>query len=206
MSKLKPIIQWTPALYSFLSKHYDRLAAWLFPIGDAGREKVVSGLASGRILDVACGTGTLLEKAHQRGLRCVGVDTSWGMLQETKRKVPAAGVVQASFLALPFAKEQFDYVVETNAVSAAEVDAGAALGEMNRVCASGGEIRIGDYARSQRQGLWLGWIAKIGILVGDYPHDYKGLLEAMGYQVDIEELGWGGMYQFIRARLSIQAA
>jgi hypothetical protein len=92
-------------------------------------------------------------------------------------------------------------VVETNAVSAAEVDATVVLGEMARVCASGGEIRIGDYGRSEQQGFWLGWIETIGILIGDYPHDYKGLLEAMGYQVDVEELGWGGMYQFIRARL-----
>ena len=194
------IIHWTPSLYDALAKHYDRLARWLFPISDTGREKVVSGLVSGHVLDVACGTGTLLAKAQQRGLRCVGVDTSRGMLLEARRKVPAAGVVQASFDALPLAENQFDYVVETNAVSAVEVDAALVLDEMKRVCAGGGEIRIGDYARSRRKGFWFRLFEMVGTLVGDSPHDYERLLDSMGYTVDVEELGWGGMYQYIRAR------
>jgi hypothetical protein len=58
--KNKPLINWTPDLYDRLSKYYDHLAKWLFPIGDHGRQKVVTGLESGSILDIACGTGTLL--------------------------------------------------------------------------------------------------------------------------------------------------
>ena len=200
MPGLKPIVRWTPSLYDALSRVYDHLAQWLFPIGDVGRERVVSGLVSGRILDIACGTGTLLEKAHQNGMQCIGVDTSRGMLQEARKKVPEAGLVQASFSALPFAEDQFDYVVETNAVSGVEIDATAVISEMTRVCADGGEIRIGDYGTSGREAFWLRLFVVVGSLVGDYPHDYKRLLSAMGHKVDLEELGWGGMYQFIRAR------
>jgi ubiquinone/menaquinone biosynthesis C-methylase UbiE len=198
MSKLKPIIAWTPTLYDRLSKHYDRFAKWLFPIGERGREKVVSGLVSGRILDVACGTGTLLKKAHQSGLECIGIDTSRGMLLETKKKVPAADVVQASFYALPFAENQFDYVVETNAVSGADINAKSVLGEMLRVCAEEGELRLGDYGKSGREGFWIQLLVMIGILIGDFPHDYKALFSELGYVSQIENLGWGGMYQFIR--------
>jgi len=198
MGKLKPIINWTPSLYDRLSKYYDRLGKWLFPIGDRGREKVVSGLVSGLILDVACGTGTLLDKAYRSGLQCIGIDTSRGMLLETKKKVPAAEVVQASFYALPFVEKQFDYVVETNAVSGADINADTVLGEMLRVCADGGEVRIGDYGKSGRQGWWIQLLETIGILVGDYPHDYKALIGAMGYEAKVENLGWGGMYQYIR--------
>jgi ubiquinone/menaquinone biosynthesis C-methylase UbiE len=199
MPRLKPIIKWTPALYDRLAKRYDRVARWLFPIGERGREKVVSGLASGRLLDVACGTGTLLEKAQRAGPVCFGIDTSRGMLLETRKKVPSAHVVQASFYALPFAEGQFDYVVETNAVSGAEIDAEPILREMLRVCATGGEIRLGDYGKSGREGFWVGLLEQVGVLIGDYPHDYKAIFSSMGVEVEMEKLGWGGMYQYLCA-------
>ena len=195
--KLKPLIDWTPERYDRLSKHYDRFAR-LFPIGDQGRDKVLSGIGSGLILDIACGTGTLLKKAHQAGLHPIGIDTSRGMLLESKKKVPAAEVVQASFYSLPFAGKQFDYVVETNAVSGADINANSVLPEMLRVCADGGEIRLGDYGKSSRGGLWIHIIEKIGLLFGDYPHDYREIFNTLGYEAEIENLGWGGLYQYFR--------
>jgi ubiquinone/menaquinone biosynthesis C-methylase UbiE len=201
MPKLKPILKWTPAVYDRLSRHYDRFARWFFPIGETGREKVVADLDSGRILDIACGTGTLLEMAHQKGLRCFAVDTSRGMLKEARKKVPNVGAIQASFYALPFADDQFNYVVETNAVSGAEIDAVEVLREMRRVCAKGGEIRIGDYAKAPRDGFWYRLLEKVGILIGDYPHDYESLLVSMGLEPEVEELGWSGFYQYIKTRV-----
>jgi len=203
--KLKPIISWTPALYDRLAKHYDRFARWLFPIGEKGRDQVVNGLESGLILDIACGTGTLLEKAHQIGLDTVGIDTSRGMLLESRKKIPTAQVVQASFYALPFAEGQFDYVVETNAVSAAEINPKSVLSEMLRVCAEGGELRLGDYGKSERRGLWSQTLEMLGILFGDYPYDYQDLVSSIGHVVEIENLGWGGMYQYVRVIKSQQS-
>jgi ubiquinone/menaquinone biosynthesis C-methylase UbiE len=201
MGKRKSVIKWTPTLYDRLSKYYDRLARWLFPIGDVGRERVVTGLEIGSLLDIACGTGTLLEKAHQNGLQCTGIDTSRGMLLEVRKKVPGVNIVQASFYALPFAENQFDYVVETNAVSGVDIDAIDVLHEMGRVCAHGGEIRIGDYGKSDRTGIGYRFMVWIGILIGDYPHDYQGLFRSVGYEAEVEELGWAGVYQFIRVKL-----
>jgi ubiquinone/menaquinone biosynthesis C-methylase UbiE len=201
MSKLKPLFKWTPRTYDRLSRYYDRFARLFFPIGDSGREKVVADLGSGRILDIASGTGTLLEMAQQKGLDCFAVDTSRGMLKETVKKVPAVHCVQASFYALPFAEDQFNYVVETNAVSGADIDAIDVLREMRRVCARGGEIRIGDYAKARREKFWYRWMENVGILVGDYPHDYEGLLNSMGLEAQVEELGWGGSYQYIQAKV-----
>jgi ubiquinone/menaquinone biosynthesis C-methylase UbiE len=198
MTKLKPLIEWSPARYDRLAKNYDRFAAWFFPIGDIGRERVISGLEKGLLLDVACGTGTLLEKARQAGLGHVGIDTSWGMLTETKRKTPTALVVQASFYALPFAKDQFDFVVETNAVSGADIHADEVLREMLRVGNTGGEIRLGDYGKTDRKAFWYRILEKIGILIGDYPHDYPELFRGLGYEAEVENLAWGGMYQYIR--------
>jgi ubiquinone/menaquinone biosynthesis C-methylase UbiE len=170
----------------------------LFPIGDRGREEVISGLVSGCILDVACGTGTLLKKAHQSGLECIGIDISRGMLLETKKKVLAAEVVQANFYALPFDENQFDYVVETNAVSGTDIDAKSVLGEMLRVCADEGELRLGDYGITRRIGGLIQLLVLIGILIGDFPYNYKEIFSELGYVSQVKNLGWGGMYQFIR--------
>jgi ubiquinone/menaquinone biosynthesis C-methylase UbiE len=198
LSKPRALIRWTPDLYDRLSKHYDRLAAWLFPIGDRGRRKVLENISSGMLLDVACGTGTLLEKANGLGITCYGLDTSGGMLKEARKKVPGASLVQASFYALPFAPHAFDWVVETNAVSGVDINAIDVLREMVRVCAERGEVRIGDYGRSDRKGLFYRLMEFVGTLIGDYPHDYRGLFTALGHEVTVEVLGWGGVYQFIR--------
>jgi ubiquinone/menaquinone biosynthesis C-methylase UbiE len=198
MAKLKPLIDWSPRRYDRLSKNYDRYASWFFPIGDLGRDKVLEGLRSGRILDLACGTGTLLEKADQAGLQCYGIDTSWGMLIESKKKVPEANLVQASFYALPFSVGVFDAVVETNAVSGADIEAEIVISEMLRVSRTGGAIRLGDYAKSSRSGFWYRFLEKMGILLGDYPHDYQALFESLGYTAELEDLAWGGMYKYIK--------
>ena len=198
MPKLKPLINWNPSLYDSLAKSYDRLAAWFFPIGERGKEKVVASLESGHILDIACGTGTLLDQAQNQGLNCLGMDTSRGMLEEVRKKNSNIDLIEASFYALPFPDGFFEYVVETNAVSGADIEAEQILAEMIRVCQRGGEVRLGDYGRSGRDGFWFSLMEKIGILFGDYPHDFQAMFSSLGYEIEIESLGWGGMYQFIK--------
>jgi ubiquinone/menaquinone biosynthesis C-methylase UbiE len=201
MFKLKPLIDWSPSRYDNLSKNYDLYARLFFPIGDEGRDKVLSGLESGRILDIACGTGVLLTKARAQGLDCIGMDNSWGMLQETRKKEPNMPLVQASFYELPFVNDCFDYVLETNAVSGVDIEAEKVLEEMIRTCNKGGEIRLGDYGRSKERSWWFRLLEGIGILFGDFPHDYKKVFDSLGYQAEVEELGWGGMYQLIILKL-----
>jgi predicted TPR repeat methyltransferase len=48
-----------------------------------------------RVLDVGCGTGTLLEAAVSAGAAAVGVDISSAMVDAARRRVPAATVVTA---------------------------------------------------------------------------------------------------------------
>jgi ubiquinone/menaquinone biosynthesis C-methylase UbiE len=55
---------WTTETYNKLSKYYDILMRTFFPIGERGRERIVEKLDSGTVLDVACGTGTLLALAY----------------------------------------------------------------------------------------------------------------------------------------------
>ena len=167
-------------------------------MGEAGKARLVEDLHPGTVLDVACGSGALLADALKLGARCFGVDTSRGMLRATRRKLPQAHLVQASFAALPFADESFDTVVETNALSGVASDARPVLDEMLRVCAAEGEIRIADYAKAPITRLWHRWMEWSGTLFGDYAHDYAALLRGLGLAPRVEYLGFDGMYQYVR--------
>jgi ubiquinone/menaquinone biosynthesis C-methylase UbiE len=196
----KPLIDWTPKFYDRLSKSYDLLARIFFPMGEKGKDRVIQGLGTGRILDIACGSGGLLRDAVGAGARPYGSDNSRGMLAETHQKIPSANLVQASFYALPYAAASFDTVVETNAVSGVAIESDLVLAEMVRVCKPGGEIRIGDYAKAPKEGWWVRFMEWIGVLFGDYPHDYAAYFQAQGLETDVEYLGFDGMYQFVKAK------
>lgn len=145
---------WTPRTYDRIAKRYDTFSWLVSPVGENAQKRVLKGLPSGSILDVGCGTGTLLALAGANGHRCYGVDTSAGMLDQARTKVPSAHLTNASFYDLPFPENFFDLVVETNALGGVEIDVPRALGEMLRVCKPGGRIRIADYAVPSRE-TWL---------------------------------------------------
>jgi len=101
---------------------------------------------------------------------------------------------------LPYADEQFDYVVETNAVSGVDIHFEKVVDEMLRVCKTGGEVRFGDYAKGSRESVWLSLVERIGSLIGDQAHDYTGYLKSLGYQPEVQILGMFGMYQVIKVK------
>lgn len=102
-----------------------------------------------RALDVACGTGLLLERLERefRTTKNVGVDLVPAMLARAR----ARGLAHSTFLqgaaaALPVADEAFDLVLSTNALHYFE-DVPAALGEMRRAIAPRGTLVITDWCR-----------------------------------------------------------
>lgn len=197
-------IDWTPQRYTRFSKTYDLLFR-LFPIGEKARRAVLDGLAArSSILDVACGTGTLLSAAQAAGLRCFGLDYSEGMIRRAASKVPDGDFVLADFYRIPYPDDAFDYVVQTNALSVVATKAAVtnALAEMVRVCKPGGQVRIGDYAAPPVVTPGTRRVERMMRRFGDYPHHYAAILEQMGCYVTYEALGWHGMYQYINARCS----
>ena len=189
---------WTPRLYSRIARHYDRLAWLIAPQSHEAQRRMLADLEGGRLLDVGCGTGTLLALAQERGLETFGIDTSDGMLTEARRKVPRARLNKASFYQLPFAEESFDYVVETHALSGVGLLTERAIIEMLRVCKSGGEVRLVDYAQPPNRSWIHAFIETAGILIGDYPYDYIKLFSKLGYHPQVEILGGHDMYQYLR--------
>lgn len=188
---------WTPKLYNWLSNRYDSLASMIAPGGDQAQNKLVDDLNPGMILDVGCGTGSLLALADQKGLECFGLDNSIGMLNQTKSKVPTAILLLGSFYDIPFADNSFDYVVETHALSGVDLDASQGLKEMIRVCKVGGEIRLADYAAPPVETSLTRILSKLGEFIGDHPVNYLHLIKSYGYHPRVEILGSQNMYQYV---------
>ena len=186
-------------LYKRLGKFYDAL----FRLDSryvAGHQRVLDGLTSGSILDVACGTGTLLAIAGQRGLRCYGVDLSQGMLERARAKAADADLRIGDFENLPYPGDCFDCVVATNAIGSVKVNPSSVLSEMMRVCKPGGEVRLADYAEPLKKSLCSRLVIALFKLLGDTPYDYRHILEGLGYTPDIEVLGYFSTYQYIRVQ------
>jgi len=103
----------------------------------------------GAVLDIACGTGTLLEEIARRRTRAdariAGVDLSLGMLTQARRKLdPRAIVVAGDATRLPFRSGAFEVAVSVSALHHWR-DPGAVLREARRVLHPGGRLVITDW-------------------------------------------------------------
>ena len=179
---------WTTNTYNRLSRYYDTFMRFFFPIGEKGRERIVEKLTTGSVLDVACGTGTLLEMATKKGLKCSGIDLSEGMLAQARRKVPKAELRQASYYDIPYPEEAFNYVVATNALSGGYIDASKVLAEMLRVCRSGGWVYIAEWPKAEKESFGERLLVWLAGLNDDAPKDYLKIFGEMGYEPEVEIL------------------
>jgi len=92
-----------------------------------------------RLLDIACGPGSLAARAASRGAKPVGVDISEGMLDEARRLNPTVEFHQAPAESLPLEDRAFDAVcINFGMHHFAEPDRAAA--EAFRVMAPGGRL------------------------------------------------------------------
>jgi len=143
--------------------------------------------ASGRTLDLGCGTGRNLPLLPA-GARAVGVDPCAQSLGRARRRAPAALLVQARAEALPFRDGAFD-TVASGLVLCSVLDPPAAAAEMLRVLAPGGSVRALEHVRSP-----LPWKARLqdlsqpawsAISGGCHPNrDTERTLEEAGLVID----------------------
>ncbi len=101
-----------------------------------------------RVLEIGCGTGTLLNEMLARGFKAYGIDASGPMLRQAQAKLAAkdwhSRLVRARVTNLPFPDQSFETVVST--FPSNYIMQVAALKEINRVLYPGGRLVIVDDA------------------------------------------------------------
>ena len=123
--------------------------AWL---DDAQANLVRRHASGGRLLEVGCGTGLILERLRHDFDEVVGVDLSEGMLERARAR--GLTVEQSSAEQLPFEDASFDLVCSFKVLAHVQGIRSAAL-EMARVLKPGGVLIAEFYnPRSVRGAIW----------------------------------------------------
>lgn len=145
-----------------VAERYDRFARWYDVVegvpdllGIRNLRQRMLRQASGRILEVAVGTGKNL-RYYPRGCRIIALDLSGEMLAIAQTRASRLKINVAFLLAdaetLPLSDESFDTVVSSLSTCTFP-DPVAALGEMKRVCRRNGRILLLEHGRSNREKL-----------------------------------------------------
>ena len=133
--------------YNFdkIARTYDRLnRVMTLGLDRRWRRRAVRDL-HGNVLDVACGTGDMVQELQKRGCLVTGVDLSEEMLTIAKSKAPTATYMIADAEHLPFENDCFDAVTCAFGVrNFVHLEQG--LGEMLRVLKPGGRMVILELA------------------------------------------------------------
>jgi SAM-dependent methyltransferase len=134
---------WERATFSYAA-FWDSLT-WqaVEPLLDA-----VGAAPGARLLDVACGPGSLAAAAARRGAVAVGVDFSAAMIAAARKRFPSAEFRQGNAEALPFPDERFDAVaMNFGLLHLAQPE--QALREARRVLRPGGRIGFTVWCRPE---------------------------------------------------------
>ena len=143
-------------MFDRIAPRYDRLNRLLtLGLDQRWRSRALAniGVAPGdRLIDLACGTGDLAERAAGRGARVIGVDFAGEMLRAARSRGLESRFVQADAAALPFPDAWATALVcgfaLRNFASLPDV-----LGEMARVLRPGGRLALVEVDRPSS-----GWI------------------------------------------------
>src|SRR4030095_1092850 len=170
-----------------ISQKYDRFAQWFDLVegvpdllGIRKLRQRVLRQASGRVLEVAVGTGKNL-RYYPRGCQIIAVDLSREMLNIARKRAGKLSIDVSLLLgdaqALPFFDHSFDTVVSSLSTCTFPEPV-IALQEMARVCRTDGRVLLVEHGRSNRE-----WLAR----GGDRPGNKVG--QALWWRLDRHNLG-----------------
>ena len=135
------------------------------------------------VLDLACGTGDLCRELAAAGLRPIGMDLSFGMLEAARTDAP---LVHADALSLPVPDRTVDGITCGFALRNF-TDLGLFFAELGRVVRPGGRIALLEVAEPANlvlrwgHGLYFGRVVpRIGGLLSD-PAAYRYLPKSVAY-------------------------
>lgn len=147
MRKLKEKRRRVEREYARLASVYDR--KWRSYVDASTRETTarIPAYGAGRILDVGCGTGVLLERLERSGAGTflVGIDSVPGMLAVARYRLRGGALLATGWAeSLPFRDETFDTLISCNVFHYVEQPT-MALQEAARVLVPGGHLILTDW-------------------------------------------------------------
>jgi len=157
-------------IFDRIAHKYDSISRFLsMGLIPRWQRELVKGIErTGRVLDLACGTGDvgalLLGKANS----IVGLDYSLSMLEVAKRKYPEISFVRGNALKTPFRDGSFDLVLVSLALRHFE-DPEGGLREIRRVLKEGGEVRILEVSVPKNpllKGLFVQFLKRVMLPIG----------------------------------------
>jgi ubiquinone/menaquinone biosynthesis C-methylase UbiE len=133
--------------YAHLAPQYDR--RWSFYVNATVQETMhrLDLSSHERILDLGCGTGTLIQRLLHSApeIEIVGIDPSAEMLNVARQKLPKSVELRVgSADSIPFANESFDLIISTNAFHYFR-NPSQAIQEAKRVLKPNGHLVITDW-------------------------------------------------------------
>jgi ubiquinone/menaquinone biosynthesis C-methylase UbiE len=201
-----------PALkHHALTPLYDVLARMTIPEMRFKRHLIrAANIAAGdRVLDIGCGTGTLLRIAfdQQPGAIFSGIDPDRRILDRARSKFASASSVtfqEGSATDLPFADASFDRVLSTLMIHHLSADEKArAMREALRVLRVGGEFHLGDFAHPDTTMTRVMSFLTERIGREHVQENFRGMLPAMlreaGFSAVEETSRYGTIFGVLRA-------
>jgi SAM-dependent methyltransferase len=105
------------------------------------RYRWAAGRISGRVLDIACGTGHGTAVLAAAGAAVTGADSDPGAIDRARRRAPSARLALVEAPPVPFDDGAFDHVVSFETLEHIRRDA-EFLAELHRVLAPGGRLLL----------------------------------------------------------------
>jgi len=209
--------RYVPALgYDLLTPLYDPLVRVTTREIDFKRRLVEeSRIGAARdVLDVGCGTGTLLILARQRSksMKAIGLDGDWQVLRIAKSKAKKyaeeLNLVQAFSFDIPFADCSFDRVFSSLMLHhLTRPEKVQTLREIFRILRPNGELHVADWGRPHNL---LMRVLSIPVIFGDglnrTTDNIKGLLPALIQSAGFEGVSEKARFSTMFGTLSIYSA
>jgi SAM-dependent methyltransferase len=127
--------------YDVWAPSYDGPGNPFFAMDESVLLPILDALPPGDAIDAMCGTGRYAAHLAERGHRVRGFDTSPGMLDLARAKLPDVEFGLADVAAMPVSAASADVVVNALAINHVD-DLGPAFGEAARVLRPGGDLLV----------------------------------------------------------------